>query len=84
VLFDPREAELPIADVGHLRALVRTAFQHRRKTLRAALRDRIAGADPAMEALGVDPRRRPETLSELDFVRLSNALVHATARGDPT
>lgn len=84
VLFDPREAEVPVADVGRLRDLVRTAFQHRRKTLRAALRGRIEGADPAMEALGIDPRRRPETLSELEFARLSNALAGANAQGGPT
>jgi 16S rRNA (adenine1518-N6/adenine1519-N6)-dimethyltransferase len=84
VVFEPREAEVAIADVGRFRHLVRTAFQHRRKTLRAALRGRIAGADPAMEILGIDPRRRPETLSELEFARLSNALVEGSPEGDAT
>jgi len=84
VVFDPREAEVPIVDVGRLRDLVRTAFQHRRKTLRAALRGRIAGADPAMEALGIEPRRRPETLSELEFAGLANALARGGAQGGPT
>jgi 16S rRNA (adenine1518-N6/adenine1519-N6)-dimethyltransferase len=82
VVFDPREAEVPVVSIGHLRELVRTAFQHRRKTLRAALRGRVAGADPAMEALGIDPRRRPETLSPVEFVRLSNAVLEAAARGE--
>jgi 16S rRNA (adenine1518-N6/adenine1519-N6)-dimethyltransferase len=75
VVFETRESEVAIACVGRLRDLVRTAFQHRRKTLRAALRSRVAGADRAMEALGIDPRRRPETLSEVEFARLANAIA---------
>jgi 16S rRNA (adenine1518-N6/adenine1519-N6)-dimethyltransferase len=84
VLFDPRESPVPIADVGRLRNLVRIAFQHRRKTLRAALRGRVAGADLAMEGLGIDPRRRPETLSELEFAALANALVAPAPGGEPS
>jgi len=54
---------------------VRTAFQYRRKTLRAALRGRVEGALPALEVAGIDPGLRPATLSELEYVRLANALV---------
>jgi 16S rRNA (adenine1518-N6/adenine1519-N6)-dimethyltransferase len=84
VLFDPHESRVPIADVGRLRNLVRIAFQHRRKTLRAALRGRVAGADLAMQGVGIDPRRRPETLSELEFAALANALVAPSPGGEPS
>jgi 16S rRNA (adenine1518-N6/adenine1519-N6)-dimethyltransferase len=50
--------------------LVREAFSHRRKTLRNALRDQV-GAH-AFAAAGIDPQRRPETLSVEDFVRLAD------------
>jgi 16S rRNA (adenine1518-N6/adenine1519-N6)-dimethyltransferase len=76
VIFDAVLDTPQIADVPCLRTVVRTAFQYRRKTLRAALRGRIEGAVPALEAAGIDPGLRPARLSELDFVRLANALVN--------
>jgi 16S rRNA (adenine1518-N6/adenine1519-N6)-dimethyltransferase len=52
-------------------AIVATAFAHRRKTLRNALRGRL---DPAeIEACGVDPGARPETLSPYFFNELARA-----------
>lgn len=75
VIFEAASEAPEIADVLRLRRLVRTAFQHRRKTLRAGLRGRIEGAAPAFEAAGIDPGLRPDKLSELDFVRLANLMV---------
>jgi 16S rRNA (adenine1518-N6/adenine1519-N6)-dimethyltransferase len=80
LLFEPAAPPYPIEDLGRLRRVVRTAFQHRRKTLRAALRGRVAGADSALRELGIDPQLRPEALSELDYVRLANAIA---AQGIP-
>jgi 16S rRNA (adenine1518-N6/adenine1519-N6)-dimethyltransferase len=57
-----------------LSLLVRQAFTQRRKTLRNALSGLLDGAGIA--ALGIDPQRRPETLSVAEFVRLSDA-AHA-------
>jgi 16S rRNA (adenine1518-N6/adenine1519-N6)-dimethyltransferase len=61
-----------------LRRVVNTAFQHRRKTLHNSLRNMAASsALPIMEALagaGIDPMRRPETLSLEEFIRLSRFL----------
>ncbi len=74
VLLEPAATPSPLWEAAPLRRLVRTAFQHRRKTLRGALRGRVAGADAACEALGIDSRRRPETLSELEFAALARAL----------
>jgi 16S rRNA (adenine1518-N6/adenine1519-N6)-dimethyltransferase len=64
------EPRWPVHDPGRLAALVRQAFSLRRKTLRNAL----AGFATLEElaALGVDPRRRPETLDAGTFVRIAN------------
>jgi 16S rRNA (adenine1518-N6/adenine1519-N6)-dimethyltransferase len=74
VVFDPVQDRGQVEDVGLLRDVVRCAFQYRRKTLRGALRGRIAGAEQGLESAGIDPRRRGETLSELEFVELANAI----------
>jgi 16S rRNA (adenine1518-N6/adenine1519-N6)-dimethyltransferase len=74
VVFDPVPDRGQVEDVGLLRDVVRCAFQYRRKTLRGALRGRIAGAEQGLESAGIDPRRRGETLSELEFVELANAI----------
>ncbi len=75
VVFDPAPEPPPIHDLGLMRDVVRHAFQHRRKTLRAALRRRVPRADEGLLAAGIDSNRRGETLSELEFVALANALA---------
>lgn len=59
-----RRAEPPIAvpDVNGLFALVRAGFGQRRKMLRRALRPVLPEADAVLEAAGVDPTRRAESL----------------------
>jgi 16S rRNA (adenine1518-N6/adenine1519-N6)-dimethyltransferase len=52
-------------------SLVRTAFSHRRKTLLNALREVSPGIKDILVSCGIDPSRRPETLSIEDFARLS-------------
>jgi len=69
----PPEAEAPLF------RLVAAAFGQRRKTLRNALRAGLPGLAPrrleeALAALGIDPRRRAETLAPADFVRLAARL----------
>jgi len=49
--------------------IVREAFSARRKTLRNALP--LKPDD--YEALGIDPKLRPENLSPADYVRITNA-----------
>ncbi len=51
-------------------ALVKTAFAQRRKTLANNLRGVLTRA--AIEQAGIDPGRRPQTLSVEDFVSLLN------------
>ena len=59
-------------------ALVRAAFQARRKTmLNVLVNSGFADRDTALntlESLGVDPRRRGETLSVEEFAQIANRL----------
>jgi 16S rRNA (adenine1518-N6/adenine1519-N6)-dimethyltransferase len=66
----------PAVDVGdpvRFERLVRGAFSQRRKTMANALRPHLDGTDPAtlLRAVGIDPQRRPETLTVAEFARLS-------------
>ena len=58
-----------IGDDGMWRSLVTAAFSHRRKTLRNGLKGLLSGAD--IEACGIDPGLRPETLAPAEFGRLA-------------
>jgi 16S rRNA (adenine1518-N6/adenine1519-N6)-dimethyltransferase len=59
--------------------LVRAVFTQRRKTLANALAPLAATrgvtATEALHAAGIDPRRRPETLTLADAARLADALA---------
>jgi 16S rRNA (adenine1518-N6/adenine1519-N6)-dimethyltransferase len=77
ILERPRIA---IDDDGFFQQVVRASFAQRRKTLLNALtgsslslgpKDRIA---VALKAIGIDPRRRAETLELVEFQRLAEAL----------
>ena len=56
-----------------LERLTEAAFGQRRKMLRQSLKS-VPGALESMEALGIDPQRRAETLSVGEFVALARAL----------
>jgi 16S rRNA (adenine1518-N6/adenine1519-N6)-dimethyltransferase len=74
VRITPRNEDRP--DAGERRrvtALVHAAFGRRRKTLSNALKPFGITAD-ALEAAGVDPRRRGETLSPSEFRALARSL----------
>ncbi len=65
----PRFPETPVADYALFERLVRQAFGRRRKTLRNALRGWLD--EEAFRRAGIDPLRRPETLSVAEFVGLA-------------
>lgn len=73
---------LPEEDLTMFRGLVRAAFGQRRKTLRNALGGLLNKAKGETEAVlrqeGIDPRRRGETLSVEEFIRLAHALKVVT------
>ena len=74
--FRPPRVELADPD-GFVR-MVRSVFTQRRKTLANALkRYAAAGGRSAAEVLeeaGIDPRRRPETVTLAEFASLANRL----------
>ncbi|MFC0268694.1 16S rRNA (adenine(1518)-N(6)/adenine(1519)-N(6))-dimethyltransferase RsmA [Kushneria aurantia] len=74
----PRRGDrLHAHDEQRLSDLVRRAFAQRRKTLRNNLRGVIDAAE--LEALGIDPGRRPETLGVAAYVAIANHLHEAAS-----
>jgi 16S rRNA (adenine1518-N6/adenine1519-N6)-dimethyltransferase len=74
-----REPAVRLSDVATFERLVSHLFSRRRKTLRNSLRGWLGEAD--LEALGIDPRARAETLDLAGFAALANA-VHAARIAD--
>ena len=72
-------------DFSVLRGLVRAAFGQRRKTLRNALASWLKVKGDEMELFlrfhGIDPRRRGETLSLDEFIRLTGAVKDLRVEG---
>ena len=63
----------PLAkDKKRFAQIVSIAFQQRRKMLRKSLKSIVS--DQQFEQAGIDPMRRPETLSITEFVALSNVV----------
>lgn len=67
-----------VTNLPAMRAMVRLVFARRRKTLANALAAALDLSRPAAEAMiagvGIDSRRRPETLALAEFCELANAL----------
>ncbi|AOY89789.1 16S rRNA (adenine(1518)-N(6)/adenine(1519)-N(6))-dimethyltransferase [Marinobacter salinus] len=68
----------PAKDLSTLQAVVRTAFNARRKTLRKALGGMVTVDQ--LQGLGIDDGLRPENLSLADFVRIADLLVDQKVR----
>jgi 16S rRNA (adenine1518-N6/adenine1519-N6)-dimethyltransferase len=68
-------APIQVRDADVFAQVVRAAFAQRRKTLR----NNLKGLMPAetLEALGIDPQRRAETLTLGEFAAVANALPPA-------
>jgi 16S rRNA (adenine1518-N6/adenine1519-N6)-dimethyltransferase len=62
----------PTCNEPQLRALVKAAFAHRRKTLRNNLKGIIDSTQ--LEALDIDPGARAETLQLTQFIEITNAI----------
>jgi 16S rRNA (adenine1518-N6/adenine1519-N6)-dimethyltransferase len=74
-LASHREPPVPVADPARFTTVVRAAFSQRRKSLANALAAGLGvGAERArrlIEAVGIDPGRRAETLTLAEFARLA-------------
>lgn len=69
-----------VVDEDLFKRVIQAAFGQRRKTLRNALPGGFTSLNPAdaqqiLEAVGIDPKRRAETLSVDDFVTLTNHMA---------
>jgi len=67
-----------LQDEDWFKRVVRASFGYRRKTLANALKHSglplLQDLERRIESIGIDPRRRPETLTIQEFVRLAEAL----------
>lgn len=72
---------VPIADFAWFAHVVRTVFSQRRKQLLNSLRGLCPEPRAALEAVAIDPQRRPETLSLAEFARLAAALEPQAPEG---
>lgn len=70
----PRPAPLVAANKETLQRVVAAAFGQRRKMLRASLKSLGVEAERLLARAGIDPTRRPETLTIKEFAALANAL----------
>ncbi len=78
-----RFLERPRADVADLdafEALLRKAFTRRRRTLENNLRDSYPNLKENLRFLKITSTRRAETLSVVEFARLTEALTRANSR----
>lgn len=66
------EHDRPLTERTLFSRLVRTAFSHRRKTLRNALKGQVSEA--TFLQLGISPTARPQDLTVADYVKITNAL----------
>ena len=64
--------EIPIGNEGLLSRIVARAFSQRRKTMRNALKGTATPED--LEAAGIDPGTRPETVPITGWIALANGL----------
>lgn len=78
IVLKLREPPLTGEDVTTFFQLTRTAFEHRRKMLRASLKSLFPSQsiENALEAMGQNPLARPETLSLEEFLKLHASLYH--------
>ncbi len=72
VVFDPLPPEAAYSHLDALEKVTASAFGQRRKMLRAALKT-LTGGVAALEAAGIDPTRRAETLTQAEFRTLATA-----------
>ncbi|MCP5145583.1 MAG: 16S rRNA (adenine(1518)-N(6)/adenine(1519)-N(6))-dimethyltransferase RsmA [Gammaproteobacteria bacterium] len=74
VSMRPRPQPVPVSDRAVFDEMIRRAFGQRRKTLRNAL-GTFCDSD-TLNAAGIDPQRRAETVSVAEYVRVANLLAN--------
>ena len=74
VRLTPRQQPEHPCDEAALGKVLAAAFGQRRKMLRQSLRPLVAAPIDLLNAIGIDPTRRAETLDLAEFARLANAI----------
>lgn len=69
--IEPLEAPDPALGLAALERVTEAAFAQRRKMLRASLRSLVAEPEALLEAAGIDPTARAETVDIAGFCRLA-------------
>lgn len=77
-LVPHKELPHPAKDLKTLQAVVRTAFNARRKTLRKALAGMVTVEQ--LQSLGINDGLRPENLSLVDYVQIADLLVDSAGQ----
>lgn len=72
VRLEPLAEQLPASLLARVGEVTAAAFGQRRKMLRGSLK--AMGGATLLEAVGLDPSRRAETLAPADFLRLAERL----------
>jgi 16S rRNA (adenine1518-N6/adenine1519-N6)-dimethyltransferase len=76
VVVEPyRQPPVDVVDAALFRRLVKTVFTQRRKQLANSLRPLCRDAAATLQGAGIDPMRRPETLSLAEFATLANTMA---------
>lgn len=74
IVVEPRaRPQVPPGEIGAVRRVVRAAFNQRRKQLANSMRTLHPQAERLLDRIGIDPRRRPETLAVDEFVEIARA-----------
>lgn len=75
IIIEPHAQPIvAVASADTFRKLVHTVFLQRRKQLRNSLKGMTSAAESILRAAGIDPERRPETLSLQEFAAITNLL----------
>jgi 16S rRNA (adenine1518-N6/adenine1519-N6)-dimethyltransferase len=69
-----RNPAVPVKDEAVFFSVVKTSFSQRRKTLSNSLKGLRKDMRDVLYLAGIDPARRPETLSLVEFAHLADAL----------
>ncbi|MFI5396382.1 MAG: 16S rRNA (adenine(1518)-N(6)/adenine(1519)-N(6))-dimethyltransferase RsmA [Candidatus Binatia bacterium] len=78
VIVEPyRRPPVPVVDTALFRRLVKTAFNHRRKQIANSLKGLCSDPTELLCGVNIDPMRRPETLSLVEFAAVADALTRA-------
>ena len=85
VVVEPLDQpSVPVMDAALFGRVVRTAFNQRRKQLVNSLRPLCTDPVAVLRAAGIDPTRRPETLTLAEFAALSGTMREQTTDGQTT